>query len=420
MFALIDCNNFYVSCERVFNPALEGKPVVVLSNNDGCVIARSGEAKALGIKMGVPIFQCKDIVRKHRVVVISSNYRLYGDMSNRVMMLLKDFSPDYEIYSIDEMFLGLQGFAHWDLAAYAKKIRDHIWQGVHLPVSVGIGPTKTLAKAANFFSKRFPLLHGTCLLTDPRVLSVKLSYIPIEDVWGIGRRWSIKLREIGINTAQDLANADPIMIRKRFNVVMARTALELQGTPCIPMAEYAARKSILVSRSFGKKITDYTDLREAITTFATRAAKKLREDGSCACAVRVFIQTSPFSPSDPYYANSMVTRLPKETSNTVWILKAAMQGLKAIYKTGFNYKKAGVMLIDLIPEDIAQEDFFVDRGSLNNAPLMSVVDRINDRYGKELLQFGLCRGQKKWSMSQANVSGAYTTQWADILVVYAR
>ncbi|MFI4938638.1 MAG: Y-family DNA polymerase [Candidatus Berkiellales bacterium] len=420
MFVIIDCNNFYVSCERVFNPKLNGKPVVVLSNNDGCVVARSNEAKALGFKMGDPIFQRKALVQQHQVRVLSSNYRLYGDMSHRVMASLKNFSPDYEEYSIDEMFLLLQGFEQWDLNKYGKEIKQKVWQSTYIPVSVGIGPTKTLAKAANFFAKRQPLFEGVCVLDDLDRTLVKLAEIPIRDVWGVGGALEKKLKLLGMMTAQDLAECDLKFIRSKFNVVLARTALELRGVSCLGLEAIAPRKSIVVSRSFGQTIMAYQDLREAVANFASKAAEKLRQQHSFASAITVFIRTNCFSQRDPQYSNSICMKLPKETANTAWILKVAIQGLKEIFKEGFRYKKAGVMLLDIIPDHIRQGDLFIDHNEMNNIALMEIMDEINDKYGSQTVQFSVCGLKKKaWKMCQARVSPQYTTQWSDILVVYA-
>ena len=419
MFALIDCNNFYVSCERVFNPKLEGKPVVVLSNNDGCVIARSNESKAIGFKMGDPIFQKKELVRKHKVIVLSSNFRLYGDISNRVMALLKTFSPDYEIYSIDEIFLRFNGFDSWDLAEYGRHIRQIIYQGVRIPVSVGIGPTKTLAKVANFFAKKQASFEGVCKINHTQEILPRLSQVAVENIWGVGRQWAAKLKQVGIANAQDLACADHVMIKKKFNVMLARTVLELQGISCIPLESVAPRKNILVSRSFGRPIIAFTDLREAVANFATRAAEKLREQHSYASGMMVFVRTNPFNKTDVQYSNSICLKFPKETDNTAWILKTAMHGLKAVYRDGYKYKKAGAMLLDLVPSSVTQSDLFIDEEKMNNKKLMDVLDNINGKYGKQTIQFAICGYRKAWAMNQGKVSPGYTTRWRELLIVYA-
>lgn len=419
MFALIDCNNFYVSCERAFNPRLEGKPVVVLSNNDGCVVARSNEAKAVGFKMGVPIFQCKDLVRRFRVQVYSSNYQLYGDMSNRVMTLLQECSPDYEIYSIDEIFLSFKGFETWDLINYGKAIRHQILQGLKIPTSVGIGPTKTLAKIANYFAKKFPLFEGVFQFSDQKQIDMLLARVPIDEVWGVGRKWSVKLKEQGFHTAGDFAKADHHCIKQKFNSLLAKTVLELQGIPCYALDMPVPRKNIMVSRSFGKPVIDFNELRQAVAHYATRAAEKLRQQQSYASGMMVFIRTNPFNKTDQQYANSMTLSFPKETDNTMVILQTAAQGLKTLFRDGYKYKKAGTLLLDLTPKKIEQSDLFVDAVKMNNAALMKALDAINHKYGRQTLKFAACGIEKAWSALRENVSPAYTTQWSDILVVYA-
>ncbi len=418
MFALVDCNNFYVSCERVFDPTLNGKPVIVLSNNDGCIVARSNEAKALGFKMGAPLFEYRELIRRKKVIVLSSNLQLYGDMSSRVMMLLKDFSPEFEVYSIDEMFLKLTGFESWDLIEYGKKIRQRVWQGVRIPVSVGIGPTKTLAKAANYFAKKALSSQNICLLNDAEKALPILNNLSIGNVWGIGNQWSKKLNEIGIYTAYDLAKSDPQLIKNKFNVVLARTALELQGISCLPLEAHAPRKNIIVSRSFGQKATDFNELREAIANFASRAAEKLRAQNAYASGIMVFIRTNRFSKIDAQYSNSISLHFIKETDNTTLILKTAILGLSQIFKKGYEYKKAGIMLLDLISHQ-KQSDLFIEDSEVNNTPLMEVMDNINAKYGKQTIQFALCGVQKYWHSRKGSVTPAYTTQWSDIIRVSA-
>lgn len=419
-FALIDCNNFYVSCERIFNPRLEGKPVVVLSNNDGCVVARSNEAKDLGFKMGEPIFQKREVIKRYHVIVCSSNYALYGDLSNRVMELLKDFSPNYEIYSIDEMFLDLREFENANLLEYGKKIRNRVAQGIKLPVSIGIGPTKTLAKVANFFAKKQPLLDGVCNLTDIDNATLMLGHLPVEEIWGVGRQLSAKLKQLGILNALDLAKSDHRMMRQKFNIMLERTVLELQGISCFKLEAAAPRKSIIVSRSFAKPISTFKDLREAIANFASNASEKLRQQSSFASAIVIFVATNPFSKTDQQYANSISLKFPKATDSTVWILKTACQGLKHIFQENFKYKKAGVMLIDIIPNHISQRDLFIDEHKMHHQKLMNTMDNINEKFGRQMIQFGLCGSRKLRRTHSQNRSPAYTTKWNEILIVYAR
>lgn len=418
MFALIDCNNFYVSCERVFNPKLWGKPVVVLSNNDGCVVARSNEAKAIGFKMGDPIFQKRDLVKKHHVFVLSSNFRLYGDMSGRVMNLLANFAHDYEIYSIDEMFLDLANMQISDLNNYAYQIRKTLWQSIRLPVSVGIAPTKTLAKVANFYAKRHTTFKGVQVFADAQAARAYLEHLAIGEVWGIGPKWAAKLQQIGIHTASDLVKSCPHEIRKKFNVMLAKTVLELQGTPCLSIEEVSPRQNIMVSRSFAHKIENYTELREAVTLFATNAAEKLRDQHSYCRGLMVFVRTNPFSENDKQYSNSTSLRFIKETDNTMIILKTAIVGLKAIFKEGYKYKKAGVMLLDTVNKVSSQGDLFIDQNKMNNERLMTVLDNINEKYGRATVQFAVCGFSRALSLRES-VTPAYTTSWDELLVVHA-
>ncbi|MCS5710671.1 translesion error-prone DNA polymerase V subunit UmuC [Candidatus Berkiella aquae] len=419
MFALIDCNNFYVSCERVFNPRIDGKPVIVLSNNDGCVIARSNEAKALGIRMGHPLYQCKDLVKKHKIFVYSSNYALYGDISNRVMKLLQSYSPDFEIYSIDEIFLGLSGFSNWDLTEYGKLIRKSILLGLKMPVSIGIGPTKTLAKLANHFAKSSPTAEGVFEIKNAILVQPLLKLIPVDEIWGVGRQWSYRLKDIGIKTAYDLSACNHYEIKKKFSVILARTVLELQGISCIALEEMAPRKNIMVSRSFGSPVTLYSDIREAVANFATRAAEKLRSQNSLATGIMVFIRTNHFNKTDSQYSNSISLKFPIETDNAMVILKYAVEGLQKIFREKYRYKKAGVMLLDLIHGRVTQPDIFIDDKVMNNHNLMNALDKINGKYGKQTVQFAVCGYRKAWKSHQENISPSYMTQWDELLVVYA-
>lgn len=419
MFALIDCNNFYVSCERVFNPRLEGKPVVVLSNNDGCIVARSNEAKAVGFKMGAPIFQHKHLIRQYQVKVYSSNYQLYGDMSRRVMSLLQSYSPDFEIYSIDEIFLSFTGFNAWNLTDYGLNIRKHILRGLKLPVSIGIGPTKTLAKIANYFAKKYPLLGGVCQFHDPKQIERLLTQVPIEEVWGVGRQWSAKLKEQGILTANDLAKMSHHLIKQKYNTLLAKTVLELQGIPCFAIDESGPRKNIIVSRSFGKSIVQLQELREAVGHFASRAAEKCRQQNAYASGIMVFIRTNPFNQTSEQYVNSKTIAFPKETNNSAYILQTALQALKDIFQAGYQYKKAGTMLLDLVPVKTEQSDLFVEMDKFNSSTLMKAIDAINAKYGQQTLQFAVCGFEQSWASNRDHVSPAYTTRWSDILIVYA-
>lgn len=346
--ALIDVNNFYASCERVFNPKLAGRPVVVLSNNDGCVVARSAEAKALKIPMGAPYFEIERDFRKHGGIALSSNYALYADMSNRVMSILAEYSPQQEVYSIDECFLGMEGFQ--ELSSIGQAIRTHIKQWTGLPVCVGFGQSKTLSKLANHVAKKQPEWNGVCDLTmlDVNDRDALIGGIEVGEVWGVGRRIAERLEAMGIRTVRQLRDADHAQIRKMFSVVLERTVMELRGIPCLELEEVApAKQQIMVSRSFGQSVFDLADLESAVGNFIFRAAEKLRNQDSCASAVMVFAQTSPFKDM-PQYGRSITVPISTATDDTLTLTNAAMTGLAAIYKPGYAYAKAGVMLTELI------------------------------------------------------------------------
>lgn len=419
--ALIDCNNFYVSCERVFNPQLQGKPVVVLSNNDGCAVARSNEAKALGIKMGQPWFQLKDFARKHGVVAYSSNYALYADMSNRVMTVLAMFSPHQEIYSIDECFLDLSGFRAQNLILYSQKIHRQVRQWLGLPVCIGVGSTKTLAKLANHFAKKIPALNGVCNLNDMPLAQQEdwFSRVAVEEVWGIGRRLALKLHERKVHTVLDLKRAAPTALRNCFSVAMEKTIRELNGTACIALDEInPPRKQIVSSRSFGVPVSDLSSLEEAISLFTSRAAHKLRRQQSCAGTIYVAIRTSPFNPKEPFYANGLTVALPAPTADTLRLVKAATWGLRKIYRSGHNYQKAGVMLSEVMPNNTWQTDLFDDATlEAQSVQLMNVIDQVNDRMGLGMLKLASEGFRQPWKMKQANKSPRYTTDWNEIIDV---
>lgn len=421
--ALVDCNNFYVSCERVFNPRLEGVPVVVLSNNDGCAVARSGEVKALGIKMGEPWFKMKDIAKKHGIIALSSNYTLYGDLSARVMSILANFSPNQEIYSIDECFLDLAGFAPETLMEYGQKIRKTVKQGVGIPVCVGIAETKTLAKLANHCAKKgFAGQDGVCDFgrLDERQLSTLFAGIPVGDVWGIGRRISAKLAEMGINTIEDLRCADPEYIRQQFSVVVERTVKELNGIPCIELDEAGVpRQQIMVSRSFGSEVTRIEDLSESISYFTTRAAEKLRHDGSVAASLCVFVRTNPFKEGAPQYQRSMIVPLFQPTDDTTKLVHASLQGLKAIYRSGYGYKKSGVLLMGLQPKETVQQTLFDDPvDQARSDAMMKVMDSINRKMGQGSVTVASSGVKQRWAMRREKKSPSYTTEWGELPVAW--
>ena len=357
--ALVDCNNFYASCERVFQPGLRGRPVVVLSNNDGfCVIARSNEAKALGIAMGEAWHICKKRVDTEGVIVRSSNYTLYGDMSARVMRTVAGFTPDLEIYSIDEAFLGLSGFER-RLESHSRALRRTVHQWTGIPVSVGIAPTKTLAKVANRRAKKDPAKGGVFLLMDEGAIEAELGAMELTDLWGVARRLAARLTALGIATPLALKRADPRVIRERFNVVLERLVLELRGVPCISLEEAPPdRKSIMASRSFGRTVETRAELEEAVATYTSRAAEKLRGQGLAANRIVVFAHTNRFRPDDPQYGAERTVSLPVATADSGRLIAAAKRGLGAIYRPGFRYKKAGIMLLDLVPAARVQGGLF--------------------------------------------------------------
>ena len=436
MYALVDGNNFYVSCERIFRPSLQGIPAVVLSNNDGCAIARSNEAKALGIKMGAPWFQIKHLMDSHGLVALSANFALYGDISDRMMSLAAGLGPTQEIYSIDESFIGLEG-VRGDLVERSHKIRSRILQWTGIPCGIGMGRTKTLAKLANHIAKtaeRRPGVYPGHLaqVCNLEVLSADerqrvFEATEVGEVWGIGRRISKQLTDGGIKTVQDLVRMDVATIRKGWSVVLERTVRELQGTPCIGLDDAPApKKEIASTRSFGHAVTELSDLTQAVTEFASRAAEKVRKQHSLASEVMVFIRTSPFR-KDPQYSRSIVVPLRRPTTDTGAIVQATVLGLRAIYCQGFKYVKAGVMLLDLQPDSIIQGE--LDLGgddSLENtadkARLMSALDAINKRYGRGTMKIasaGLDGDRRVWSMRQERRTPAYTTNWADIPIARA-
>lgn len=423
MFALVDCNNFYVSCERVFNPRLEGRPVVVLSNNDGCAVARSNEVKALGVPMGAPWFKLRDLARRHGIVALSSNYTLYGDMSNRVMIILRDFSPCIEIYSIDECFLQLDGLQPiWPtFTDLGQAIRNRVrtWSG--LPVCVGIAPTKTLAKLANHMAKKRPEFDGVCdlqALSGPQ-LDQHLSTIAVGEIWGVGRRIAARLQEMGIETVAALRQTCPKHIRQHFGIVMERTVNELRGISCLAIEEVApAKKQIISSRSFGAMVSSQRELREAVTTYTLRAAEKLRQQQSVCAAVHVFVETNRFRQADPQYCNGMTIPLTEASDDSRRLTAAALYGLRRIFMPGYQYKKAGVMLIDITPASVIQGALF-SNGNPRSEQLMKALDRLNREYGRNTVYLASAGIQQRWKALFENRTPRYTTCWEELPIVSA-
>lgn len=430
MFALVDGNNFYVSCERVFRPSLEGRPVVVLSNNDGCAIARSDEAKALGIKMGHPYFKIRREFGEAGVVALSANFVLYGDMSSRFMGIAAALGPEQEVYSIDECFVGLNGVGG-DLSRRASVIRNRLQRWLGLPACVGIGPTKTLAKLANHVAKSavrkpgsFPEEFGfVCDLArlPSSDLDAVLAATPVGEVWGVGRKIEAGLRETGVASALDLARADPGMIRRRWSVVLERTVRELQGQSCVDLDDAPTDKQqIACTRSFGRRVSDLESLVEAVSAFSSRAAEKLRRQGGEAGQVLVFIRTSPFS-DGPKHAESAAIRLARPTADTLRICRAAIEGLRRIYRPGFDYAKAGVMLLDIRSASVGQAELEFDGTAEDRSSLMRTLDEINGRFGRGVLRLASegFDDESEWRMRQELRTPRYTTRLEDIPVAVA-
>ena len=413
VFALVDCNNFYASCEKLFRPDLKDTPVVVLSNNDGCVVARSREAKLLGIKMGVPVFQIKSEMLRHGILAFSSNYALYTDLSSRVMRTLEEMAPRVEVYSIDEAFLDLTGIESViSLVEFGQQVRERIGHWIGITVCVGIAPTKTLAKLANHAAKKYPATQGVVDLTNPDRQRRLLALVPVDDVWGVGKRLSKRLNALGITTALDLANASPRAIRDQFSVVLERTVRELNGESCIELEEIPpTKKQIVCSRSFGVKVTQFELLREAVCEYATRATEKLRKEQQQAKVLTVFIRTSPFKDNEPQYSNSASGELLIPSCDTRDFIELANHLLKRIWKDGFRYAKAGVMLSDFYDPGMFQPGLFDDVSIRSNSQqLMSVLDTINQSGAGKVFFAG--QGTKKdWSMKREHLSPAYTTRW---------
>lgn len=420
MFALCDVNAFYASCETVFRPDLKGRPVVVLSNNDGCVISRSAEAKPF-VKMGEPYFKQKDLFRHHGVVCFSSNYELYADMSNRVMNTLEEMSPRSEIYSIDEIFCDLTGVRNCrDLSDFGHEMRATVLQRTHLTVGVGIAPTKTLAKLANHAAKRWQRQTGGVVdLSNVDRQRKLMAALPVEDVWGVGRRIAKKLEMMGIKTVLQLADTDIRFIRKHFNVVLERTVRELRRESCLELEEFApVKQEIVCSRSFGERITEYDDVRQAICSYAARAAEKLRNEHQHCRFISVFVKTSPFALNEPYYGNSASVKLLTPTQDSRDIIGASVRCLDAVWKNGHRYQKAGVMLGDFYSQGVAQLNLFDDNAPRKNSQkLMDVLDHLNAENGRGTLYFAGQGIQQPWQMKREMLSPRYTTRFADLLTV---
>ena len=393
---LVDCNSFYVSCERLFNPKIRKKPVVVLSNNDGCIISRSNEAKALGIKMGEPYFKAKDIIVKNKVEVFSSNYSLYGDLSRRVMRTLKRFNTEIEVYSIDEAFIDLSNFPDVEVEKVGREIRDTVLQWTGIPTSIGIAKTKTLSKVANHIAKKKQ--SGVTSLIDIENLDPILEKVEINDVWGVGRQLTKFYQKNGIYNAKQLKNKSNTWIKKCSNVLSSRTAMELRGVPCIDLeTTQTKRKSCVVSRSFGKRIENFQELKEAVANYCLNASEKIRSESLVAKAITVFVRTSPFQRDYGYYSNSKTIDFPIATNNSIETVKTAVSILESIFKNGYRYQKAGVMLTGLRNDD-GRKNLFSSEKDEKIKSLMRSIDNTNYRYGRSTLSLASAGVHKKWNM----------------------
>jgi DNA polymerase V len=420
IFALVDVNNFYVSCERVFQPQLEHVPMVVLSNNDGCAVARSAEVKALGVKMGTPWFKMKALAKEHGILALSSNYTLYGDMSNRATAVLRDFSPDIEVYSVDESFLRVESVAHLygGVTAMGQQIRQRVKQWTGLPVCVGCGPTKTLAKIANHLAKKNPEFDGVCdLHAIPRPERLWwMSQLEVGEVWGVGKRIAKRLNAMGVETVLDLRNSSIKEIRTQFGVVMERTCNELRGISCLELEDVApAKQQIMSSRSFGSPVTTLDELREAVASYVSRAAEKLRAQASVSAAVQVYIQTNRFKESDLQYNEGLLVPLPDPTDDTRLLTSAAILGLGLIFKPGYQYKKVGIMLT-LISDKAKRQQTLFDNPlqRAQSAKLMAAMDAINAEFGRDTVRTGANGTEKRWATRSENRSPRFTTRWDEL------
>lgn len=419
MFALIDCNNFYASCERVFNPSLKDKPVVVLSNNDGCVIARSNEAKALGIPMGAPAFEFKKEFEKHSIKVFSSNYPLYGDMSSRVMNLLREYTPEVEVYSIDEAFLKFEGFELYNLKAIGTHMQQRVTKGTGIPISVGFAPTKALSKVANRIAKKFAKQTNSVYVIDDEQKRVKaLKWLKIEDVWGIGRQHSNRLNNIGVVNAYQFTRLSDYWVRKHMSVVGLRLKHDLQGKPTLDLDPPVNKKMIATTRSFEKMHFKFEDVSERVGTFAISCAEKLRRQKSHCNAIMVFLHTNGHRKDLAQYGRNIVIKTDYPTNSSFDLNKYAQLGLKAIFKKGYHYKKAGVIVMGLTPEGQNQLTLF-KKPNPKHVPIMKIVDRMNKAYGNNKIKFGSQSLGRQWKMKQEKLSPRYSTNLNEIITINA-
>lgn len=426
VFALVDCNNFYASCEKLFDPKLKDRPVVVLSNNDGCVVARSAEVKALGIPMGVPWFKLRDEAKHYGIVAFSSNYSLYADLSNRVVEVLSMFSPNIEVYSIDESFLDISGFERVGYQAYGAEIRQRVADWLGLAVCVGVGASKTLAKLANHAAKKSLAGNdGVCDFTtmSQAALEALFERIEVGEVWGIGRKINARLEAMGIRTVRQLRDADVELMRTKFSVVVERTVRELRGVSCLDLQEVVPEKQqIMSSRSFGQLVYYLAELEEAVASYVAKAAEKLRNQNSMAGAVQVYIRTNVFKPEVPQYQRAITVPLPEASSDTRVLTRWALRVLRRIYRPGYGYHKAGITLMDIVPATNQQFSLFASGGAVDarSQALMGVLDGINGKYGRGTMRLAVEGVEKSWQMRRGNLSPGYTTDWTGLPVVMAK
>jgi DNA polymerase V len=414
MMALMDCNNFYVLCERVFNAGLLNRPVIILSNNDGCVVSRSNEAKKLGIKMAEPAFFIKDFLQKHRVAVLSSNYTLYGDMSNRVFNIVKEQVERVEIYSIDEMFLEFNENSV-SFKVQAENLRTTVEKQTGIPVSVGVAPTKTLAKVANRLAKSS---SGVCVLSSPDEIKTALQNFPVQDVWGIGEQTARFLIKHNVFNAWQLRCLYDNFVRKQFNITTLRIVKELRGTPCIPLEENPpVQKNICIGRSFGNMLTDPEIIREAVSTFASTCSEKLRKKNLSATIIHVFIESNPFRPDLPQHNQITAFTFPEPVNYAPTLIKQAVKMLNTIYKPGICYKKAGVMVSGIEPSNPMQQNLFTPVLSKENNALMNCMDTVNEKYGRNTIRIASQGFERKWWLRQEKLSPGFTTRWNEILTI---
>jgi DNA polymerase V len=417
MFALVDCNNFYASCERVFRPDLKEKPIVVLSNNDGCIIARSNEAKSLGIPMGAPVFEYETLIEKNKVNVFSANFALYGDMSQRVMGILGEYTPELEIYSIDEAFMKLQGFEKFNLQTYAEEIQLNVSKWTGIPISVGIAPTKALSKVANRIAKKFPKETKSVHIIDTEEKRIKaLKWLKVEDVWGIGRQHSKRLNALNINTAYDFTQMTDSWVRKHLSVVGLRLKHDLEGIPTLDFEEVLPKKNIATTRSFEKLYTEFDEIKERVTTFAVSCSEKLRRQKSACNSLMVFLHTNGYRQDLPQYSRNIIVKLPFPSNSSIELAKFATEALAKIFKKGYSYKKAGVIVMEFSQEDNVQLNIF-ENSNLKHIPLMKSIDRINAMYGQQKVRLASQDIKKVWKMKQLRLSPRYTTNINEIIII---